>query len=404
MSNNPSNHKIYDFNRKKNFIMSVRPTARIITDPGEEFQVSHRYWQGCPTIERTPRDVLFAGWYSGGVMEPSPENYNLLVRSTDGGFSWSDPLLVIASDPLAGKIAIDIELWLAPDDTLWLFWVERDCKLNKYHPEHLALFAICCENPDAENLQWSEPRFITHGFLRCKPTVLSDRRWLLPAYDWCSERYNYCESVDQGRSFVRRSCGVKMNTDFDEGMFFETRDSAIHLFARSLNGVIAESVSCDGGRNWSDGAASGIISAASRLFIRRLQSGNLLLIYHNDPKKRTNLTAVLSSDDGKSWSSGLILDDSENISYPEAVQLEDGSIVMIYDHGRMTHREILSARFTEEDILQGSLIASGNSHSFLRHIISKAPVPVPEIYEPEKAAGIAWMQKTTSFWDIREKK
>ncbi len=66
---------------------------------------------------------------------------------------------------------------------------------------------------------------------------------------------------------------------------------------------------------------------------------------------------------------------------------------MIYDHGRMTHREILSARFTEEDILQGSLIASGNSHSFLRHIISKAPVPVPEIYEPEKAAGIAFFQK-----------
>ena len=61
--------------------MSVRPTARIITDPGEEFQVSHRYWQGCPTILRTPRGRLYAGWYSGGTGEPDPENYNLLIKS-----------------------------------------------------------------------------------------------------------------------------------------------------------------------------------------------------------------------------------------------------------------------------------------------------------------------------------
>lgn len=379
--------------------MSFYPTACIITEPGEEFQLARRYWQGCPTVEKTPGGILFGGWYSGGVTEPSPANYNLLVKSIDGGFSWSEPLLVIASDPAAGKVAIDIELWLDPAGKLWLFWVERDCKLNKYHPEHLALFAICCENPDAEKLRWSEARFITHGFLRCKPTVLADGRWLLPAYDWQDDRYNYCESSDSGQSFFRCSGGKKVKTDFDEGMFFESRDSAIHLFARTVTGVIAESVSHDGGTSWSDGAPSGINAVYARLFIRRLDSGNLLLIYNNDPAKRTNLTAALSPDDGKSWPYTLLLDDSMNISYPDAVQLSDGSIVVIYDHGRTTHREILTARFTEEDIMQGGLVASGYSRSFLRHIVSKAPVPEKKSFAPVLEEGMAWMLKTAAFWD-----
>ena len=182
-------------------------------------------------------------------------------------------------------------------------------------------------------------------------------------------------------------------------MFFESRDSAIHLFARTVTGVIAESVSHDGGTSWSDGAPSGINAVYARLFIRRLDSGNLLLIYNNDPAKRTNLTAALSPDDGKSWPYTLLLDDSMNISYPDAVKLSDGSIVVIYDHGRTTHREILTARFTEEDIMQGGLVASGYSRSFLRHIVSKAPVPEKKSFAPVLEEGMAWMLKTAAFWD-----
>lgn len=351
-------------------------TARIIEEPGEEFSVGKRYWQGCPTIARTRKGTVFAGWYSGGTTEPSQYNYNILIRSRDDGFTWSEPVLVVQSVPENECIAIDIQLWTAPNGSLWVFWVERKDHCRMVKPEHLATYAIVCGNPDDEKLVWSQPRFIAHGFLRCKPTVLSDGRWLLPAYDWCSDCYAWSESNDQGKTWIRRNGGRKMPTDFDEGMFYEDKQGHIHLLARSRAGCIAESLSTDGGKSWSDGAKTCITAPSSRLFVRRLPSGRLLLI-HNDTEdgSRANMTARLSEDDGKTWPFKLMLDDSMSISYPDATFLDDGSILTIYDYGRETFREILCARYTEEDIMAGKLVETRFTPSYLRHIISKAPVP-----------------------------
>ena len=91
---------------------------KINTNPGEEYTVSNRFWQGCPTIARTRGGRLFAGWYSGGTGEPHPDNYNLLIRSDDDGFSWNSPELVISGRPEDDIVAIDIQLWLDPDGKL----------------------------------------------------------------------------------------------------------------------------------------------------------------------------------------------------------------------------------------------------------------------------------------------
>ena len=143
--------------------------GKLIFHPGEEYQVGKRFWQGCPTIQRTPRGTLFAGWYSGGFAEPSLSNYNILARSCDGGLSWSDPLLVIESLREEATVAIDIQLWMDPLNRMWLFWTQRHLRIPLTEPGHLELWAIICDDPDAETLRWSEPRFITPGFLRCRP-------------------------------------------------------------------------------------------------------------------------------------------------------------------------------------------------------------------------------------------
>ena len=49
--------------------------------PGEAYQLKYRFWQGCPSILRTPGGRLFAAWYSGGnrrtfrgeLQSPDPE-------------------------------------------------------------------------------------------------------------------------------------------------------------------------------------------------------------------------------------------------------------------------------------------------------------------------------------------
>ena len=62
-----------------------------------------RIWQGIPGIERSQGGRLWAAWYSGGETE-GPDNYVLVVTSSDDGKSWSEPLLVI--DPRAMSVPL----------------------------------------------------------------------------------------------------------------------------------------------------------------------------------------------------------------------------------------------------------------------------------------------------------
>ena len=83
---------------------------------------------------------------------------------------------------------------------------------------------------------------------------------------------------------------------------------------------------------------------------------------------RNNLAAFLSTDDGETWSGPLLLDERELVSYPDAVQTPDDQIYIIYDRERNVEKELLLARITEEDILQGRFVSDG---SFTKRVISK---------------------------------
>jgi hypothetical protein len=74
---------------------------------------------------------------------------------------------------------------------------------------------------------------------------------------------------------------------------------------------------------------------------------------------------LLSDDDGRSWSGGLLLDERMNVSYPDGVEAPDGKIYIVYDHDRFKAREILMAVFTENDVRSG---AGGR----LRVVVNKA--------------------------------
>ena len=346
-------------------------TTRLDLNPGSEVAEEMRLFQGCPTILCTPRGRLFAGWISGGTMEPSLDNYNLLVRSDDGGKTWSTPLLAARSIREEQIMATDIQLWLDPSNRMVLNWVQRDFKRPKPDPLHLSLYSIVCDDPDADELKWSDPELAGNGYLRCQPTLLSDGRIIRCDYDWIGENYHYSESSDGGKTWVRRRAGKKLPTAFDESMVLERKDGTLSLFARYAP-FIAQCDSADGGKTWSETKSSGIRSPSSRFFIKRLRSGRILLVTNDDPSQRTNMTAFLSEDDGKTFPFSILLDDRKNISYPDAAEMPDGSVMIVYDRGRDLpgQKEILSARLTQEEIKAGKLSAPG---SWLRGIISKAP-------------------------------
>ena len=155
---------------------------------------------------------------------------------------------------------------------------------------------------------------------------------------------------------------------FDEHMVVEKKDQTLWMLVRTIDGI-GQSFSYDRGKTWTKAEDTGIRGPNSRFFIKRLSSGNLIMIYHYNFNGRNNLTAKLSINDGRTWEGGLLLDERSDVSYPDAVQDENGLIYAIYDRERYKAKEILMAKFSENDILEGKCISQ---NAKLKILISKA--------------------------------
>ena len=336
----------------------------------EKFCEKIRKFQGCPTIAISKGGRIFMGWYSGGIKEPHMDNYNLLIYSDDFGKTWSDNVLVIPSNKELFIHALDIQLWTAPDGKLYVFWVQNNTlletdekpQIKKGQPwvivdgyqfpdfEH-AEWVTVCDDPDAEKLTFSEPRYLDKGFLRCKPLVLSSGRWINFNYDQLCDKYGYSISDDKGENYKRYYGSKKIGTAFDETMAYEKKDGSIRMLARTYKGSLAESYSFDGGLTWSDTVLTDIDSPHTRFYISRTPSGRVLLINNDDRKDRTNMTVYLSEDDGVTWKYKRLIDERRDLSYPD-VDFYDGRIYLVYDRERTGAKEILFTSFTEEDIMR----------------------------------------------------
>jgi hypothetical protein len=207
-----------------------------------------------------------------------------------------------------------------------------------------------------------------------KPVILKSGEWMLPVsldqrggldvFKGCFTELdplrgaNVFVSNDKGATWERRGAATFPNPDWHEHMIVERKDGALWMLARTAKGLM-ETVSTDGGRTWAEPTPSAINHPVARFHVRRLASGKILLIKHGATiethEGRSQLTAWLSEDEGKTWQGGLMLDERTGISYPDGFQGDDGTVYISYDRNRSTDGEILMARFTEEDILAKEL-------------------------------------------------
>lgn len=192
------------------------------------------------------------------------------------------------------------------------------------------------------------------------------------------------ESCDEGKSYQVAGSANAENKSFDEHMFLEKQNGDIEVYIRTFYGI-AKATSLDGGRTFGPDDDSHLGGPNSRFFIHRLESGRILLINHYKWHGRSNLTAMLSEDDGATYKGFLVLDERSQVSYPDAVE-RDGKIYIVYDRERGAHyradvdytydaREILMAVVTEEEILNGKAEKDGNE---LKVIVSKLEHMIPK--------------------------
>lgn len=170
----------------------------------KKYGTSYRLWQGIPGIEVTKKGRIFSTFYSGGTKE-EVNNFVVLLKSDDGIY-FGEPIAVAFEE---GYRCYDSCLWIDPLGRLWLFWA---CA-----PEH-AVYAVICDDPDADELVWSDVIRVGEDVMMNKPTVLTTGEWLFPITVWHrnvqtggfrsnkedSERKAFAyKTVDCGQSFVK---------------------------------------------------------------------------------------------------------------------------------------------------------------------------------------------------------
>ncbi len=343
--------------------------------PLASHEVSDRRFQGIPSMAVTSTGHLWATWYAGSTPGEDHNNYVVLSTSKDNGTSWRE-VLIIDPDADGPVRAYDPELWFAPNGTLRLAWAQT----IGHEGSVAGVWFLETTEPELECPQWKDPVRITDGIMMCKPTVLSSGEWALPASTWRKTDYSakMVVSADQGKTWaIRGGCNVPpAHRAFDEHMLIERQDGSLWLLARTNYGI-GESVSVDHGVTWPELKPSSIAHPSARFFIRRLNSGNLLLVKHGPVTSRTgrsHLTAFVSTDDGTTWTGGLILDERDGVSYPDGQQAADGLIRIVYDYSRTGARHILMATFREEDVTAGTAVSNDVRR---RQLVSNASAVAP---------------------------
>ena len=356
--------------------------SRLIDDPDstEAYARVNRTCTGVPSMAVSRGGRIWATWYSGTtpgeIIERCPHAYVVVSTSGDDGKTWKEVLAIDPDGPGPLK-AFDPQPWVDPDGKLWIIW---------HHTGVKHAWAITADDAEKENPAWSQPRIITSGIMMNKPAILSNGDWLFAVSERKTGTMNLMKalvSTDQGRTFhVKGELEITYDLKPCEPMIVERKDGSLWMLTRSQQGI-SESLSTDGGATWSPLKTQAIKHTASRFFISRMQSGNLLLVKHSgidvDPAsigklQRRDLTAFISKDDGKTWSKGLVIDDRNGISYPDGQQTADGTIHLIWDFMRSKEQEIVMTTFREEDVLSATEEAASRVKAN-RKLVSKGGTP-----------------------------
>ncbi len=342
-----------------------------------------QYYHGWPTVaQRADGELLLV--YSGGrEHHVCPFGRVELMRSHDGGASWSWPRVVLDGpiddrdagvvETADGSILITTFTSLAYEPILERAVAAQPGDKGAMPADELARWQAANNRVSAAQRERDIGRWMIrsddggltfsarynclvdspHG-----PILLSDGRLLYPGKEVLKPdgRVAVAESTDDGKSWrflsdIPVRPGDDRN-DYHELHGVEAADGRIVVQIRNHNKKNhRETLQCeshDGGKTWSVPRSIGVWGLPSHLL--RLKDSRLLMSYGYRRKPFGNQARV-SSDHGQTWSDPITISDDGiggDLGYPSTVELEDGTLLTVwYERMQESPRAVLrQARWT----------------------------------------------------------
>ena len=329
-----------------------------------------------PGVVECPNGDLLVSWYRGSGERSADDVAVLGARLTKGSKEWSEPFL-LADYPEFPDC--NTCMMIDKKQQLWVFWPIildnnwsscltnyrvssdyngpgapkwnwqgviflkpkdfKDKAMSAFH-EQMAKASPALQariKPYQEELEkrLSEKLSQRLGWQpRCKPTVLSTGRILLPLY---SDTYSFsimAVSDDDGASWY--ASDVLIGFGNIQPAVLERKDGSVVAYMRE-NGItdkIRVCESSDGGLNWGPVGELDLPNPGSGLDAVRLDNGHWAMIYNDTIKGRSSLAVSISEDEGKTWPITRHLEkhDKGSFHYPAIIQGADGTLHAVYSY------------------------------------------------------------------------
>ena len=307
-----------------------------------------------------------------------PYGREVIVRSADGGKTWSLPQEIYNSE-LDDR---DANLTLAADGTLMLSWftsaafelypqwAARTKRITNQMREELLGSWMSCSRDGGHS--WDIPKRMPAG-RHISPIILSDNSLLVLGDGAGNENEDSVavyKSDDMGESWRKATkipckriwiAECKQNLlVLDENHVLETSPGKLIAMFRTTDGegYLYQAFSEDYGESWSKPYKTDIMGFPPHLL--RLSNGVIMCSYSHRWKP-FSIRAVFSYNDGKNWDTDNILTlyewkNQPDMGYPSSIELSPGNILTVFycSHHGASHQAslpegILSVTFKLED-------------------------------------------------------
>lgn len=283
------------------------------------------------TIAETP-DGLIVAWFGG--MKERYKDVCIYVSRREND-QWTAPSKV-ADGVLNDSVRLacwNPVLFQIPGGDLLLFY--------KIGP-NVAGWTGWMKRSTDHGKTWSSAIALPEGFLgpiKNKPVMIDNQIVCPSSTEKGGWKVHFETSADGGKTWSMIgpiNDGKDWNTI--QPSILNHPDGRLQILCRTRNRAIGTSWSSDRGRTWSAFEATNLPNNNSGTDAVTLQDGRQLLVYNHvlPPKEeakgpRTPLNVAVSKD-GKNWKASLVLEDSpiSQYSYPSVIQSADGMVHIVY--------------------------------------------------------------------------